>query len=180
MKAANPKSGKTGLIRSLLSFLGSATEPEPRPGEVKEPEPEERSGRRVLIVDDDAVVLKTTSHKLAAAGYEVVTAIDGSEAINAIGAAKPDLILLDLDFPPDVANGGRNGWDGFKLMSWLRGLRNTQGTRFIIITGSSDPVEAERRAMASGAAGFFQKPLDFRRLIALLDRELCPQAATTT
>jgi FixJ family two-component response regulator len=79
-----------------------------------------------------------------------------------------------------VANGGRNGWDGFKLMSWLRGLRNTQGTRFIIITGSCDPVEAERRAITSGASGFFQKPIDFRQLIALLDRELCPQGAATT
>src|ERR1041385_4351581 len=58
--------------------------------------------KKLLIIDDDAVVLKATSMRLQAAGYSVVTAIDGSSAIHALRKEKPDLILLDLSFPPDV------------------------------------------------------------------------------
>jgi hypothetical protein len=62
--------------------------------------------KKLLIIDDDAVVLKTTAMQLQAAGYAVVTASDGSSAIQAVRKEKPDLILLDLTFPPDVAHGG--------------------------------------------------------------------------
>ena len=166
---------KQGLLRTFWGLLRPSGGGDGESAEVWKPQPQQRSGKQILIVDDDPVILKTTSHKLNAAGYAVSTAVDGSEAINAVGCAKPDLILLDLDFPPDVANGGKPGWDGFRLMAWLRGLRNTQGTRFIIITGSCDPAEAERRALASGAAGFFSKPIDFRALMALVDSELFPK-----
>jgi CheY-like chemotaxis protein len=174
---------KRGLLRAVWGLLKASDDAVGEPAEVWKPQPQQRSGKQILIVDDDPVILKTTSHKLSAAGYAVSTAIDGSEAINAVGSAKPDLIILDLDFPPDVANGGKPGWDGFRLMTWLRGLRNTQGTRFIIITGNCDPVEAERRALASGAAGFFSKPINFPTLTKLIDSELFPkpsQAAATS
>jgi CheY-like chemotaxis protein len=166
---------KRSLFRTLWGLLSSSDGADAESVEGWEPQPRQRSGKRILIVDDDPVVLKTTSYRLSAAGYEVSTAVDGSEAINAVGSARPDLILLDLDFPPDVANGGKLGWDGFRLMTWLRGLRNTQGTRFIIITGSCDPAVAEKRALASGAAGFFSKPIDFRALTKLIDDELFPK-----
>jgi CheY-like chemotaxis protein len=166
---------KRGLLRAFWRLLRAPEDASGESVEAWKPQPKQRSGKQILIVDDDPVILKTTSHKLSAAGYAVSTAVDGSEAINVVGCAKPDLIILDLDFPPDVANGGKPGWDGFRLMTWLRGLRNTQGTRFIIITGSCDPAEAERRALASGAAGFFSKPINFPALTKLIDVELFPK-----
>ena len=57
------------------------------------------------------------------------------------------------------------------VINWLRGLQNAEGARFIIMTGSESP-EVERRALASGAVGFFHKPVDFDALLSLFDREL--------
>jgi len=61
------------------------------------------NGTKVLIVDDDAVILKTTAMKLEAQGYDVVLAKDASGAIRAARKERPDLILMDVSFPPDVA-----------------------------------------------------------------------------
>src|SRR5688572_6603246 len=69
-------------------------------------------GKKILIVDDDAVIIKTTSLKLKAQGYEVSSAMDASEAMTAVRQSRPDLILLDISFPPDVGI----DWDGFKII----------------------------------------------------------------
>ena len=124
-------------------------------------------GPTVLIIDDDEVMLAATSMRLSKSGCSVAVAKDGSEAIGAIGRQSPDFILLDLNFPPDVSNGGLVSWDGFRIMFWLRGLENAQRTRFIITTG--DPVPGcSARALASGAIGFFPKPIDHVKLLELL------------
>jgi two-component system sensor histidine kinase/response regulator len=127
--------------------------------------------KTILIIDDDAIILKTTSWKLEAAGYGVAVATDGPGAIGAINEEKPDLVLLDLDFPPDVAHGGMPAWDGFRLMFWLRSMSNIDASKFIIIT-SSDSDEFEKRALAAGAVGFFRKPLDYDKLLAVIENEL--------
>ena len=131
--------------------------------------------KKVLVVDDDAVIRMTTGSKFQKAGYQVRTAGDCSEAIAAVGENPPDIILVDLNFPPDVSNGGLVAWDGFRLMHWLRGLQNTGEARFIVISGS-DSTDSRRRAMASGAAAYFQKPLDHERLLTFLHVELESQA----
>jgi CheY-like chemotaxis protein len=127
--------------------------------------------KQILIVDDDPVILKTTSTRLEGAGYDVVTAEDGSEAISVVGQAKPDLILLDMYFPPDVPHGGIMAWDGLRLMSWLRSLENTATTRFIIISGGDSALLSER-SLRSGAAAFFPKPIDHGRLLEVIGKEL--------
>src|SRR5712664_2335809 len=127
-----------------------------------------RSGpKKILIVDDDPVILKTISSKLGYDGYSVVTAQDGSEAIGAVRDAKPDLIVLDINFPPDVGAGGRVTWDGFQIMSWLRGLNEANCIPFIIIT-SGDPALYRERSLASGATAFFQKPIQHDHLLRVI------------
>src|SRR5215472_3083637 len=74
--------------------------------------------KRILVVDDDPVILKTADMKLRAAGYDVRTVADCSEAIAAVAEYKPKLLLLDVNFPPEGLNGGTTAWDGFKLMGW--------------------------------------------------------------
>jgi CheY-like chemotaxis protein len=108
------------------------------------------------------------SLKLKAAGHRVLTAVDGSEAIAAIAVEKPDFVLIDINFPPDVPNGGMPAWDGFQLMLWLRSVMNTMGTRFITITASDSP-ELEMRARSCGAVAFFRKPIDHQRLLAVIE-----------
>jgi len=76
--------------------------------------------KRIMIVDDSIIVLKTLSMKLKASGYDVLAAEDGAVAVSTARRERPDLILLDLDFPPDVAHGGGVAWDGFLIMDWLK------------------------------------------------------------
>src|SRR5512136_2500361 len=117
------------------------------------------SRKKILVVDDNAVILKTISVKLAANGYNVVTAEDGGAAVSAVRREKPDLILLDISFPPDVAHGGGVAWDGFLIMNWLRRLEEGKNVPIIVITGG-DPAKCKDKALAAGATGFFRKPVN--------------------
>jgi CheY-like chemotaxis protein len=141
------------------------------PGPAEDGQPEHR--KSIVLVDDDPIILKTTSRKLDAAGYEVTTAADSAEALNAVAQGKPEFILLDINFPPDVANAGAPVWDGFRLMYWLKSLENTQGTRYIMISGSNSPAYWER-AQSAGAVAFFAKPIDHQRLLWVLQQEAAP------
>jgi CheY-like chemotaxis protein len=93
-------------------------------------------GKKILIVDDSVIILKALSAKLRANGYQVFTAVDGSEAVSTVRRERPNLILLDINFPPDVAHGGGVAWDGLLIMSWLRRMDEALNTPVIIITGS--------------------------------------------
>src|SRR5438874_6015269 len=75
--------------------------------------------KKILIVDDSTIILKALSMKLKLAGYAVLTAQDGAEAVSLARREQPNLILLDISFPPDVAHGGGVAWDGFLIMNWL-------------------------------------------------------------
>ena len=121
-------------------------------------------GKRVLIVDDDLVFLTATRSKLQSAGFHVRTAQEASEAIAALGEQPADAILMDLTFQPDVCNGGMGSWDGFQIMSWLRGSPAAKGARFIMVTNSNSASDRQR-AQKLGAVAYFQKPVDHDQLI---------------
>ena len=127
--------------------------------------------KRILVVDDDPVILKTAGMKIRAAGYDVRTVADCSEAIAAVGEFKPNLILLDVYFPPEGLNGGTTAWDGFRLMAWLQGLKSAERIRFIIIS-SDDPMKLEEHRLARLASAFFQKPLNYDCLLEAIATEL--------
>jgi CheY-like chemotaxis protein len=129
------------------------------------------SRKKVLIVDDNIVIVKTLSMKLTAQGYEVVTALDGGEAVSTARREKPDLILLDISFPPDVGHGGGVAWDGFLIMSWLQRLEEAKHIPIIVITGG-DPAKLKERALAAGAISFFRKPINPEELLAVMARTL--------
>ena len=120
--------------------------------------------KKILIVDDNEVVIKTITLKLQGAGYQVVGAMDGSEAVAAARRENPDLILLDISFPPDV---GSVEWDGFRIMEWFHRLDTAKKIPIIIITGSEDP-KAKERATNAGAVAFFQKPLEHDFLLKVV------------
>ncbi len=122
------------------------------------------SSKKILVVDDNAVVIKTISLKLQGAGYQVLTAMDGSGAVAAARQESPDLILLDLDFPADVQG---VPWDGFRIMEWLNRLDTLKKIPVIVITGMEDP-GAKQRAIQSGAVAYFQKPLEHDNLLKVI------------
>ena len=99
-------------------------------------------------------------------------------AVSAVRQEKPDLILLDLSFPPDVAHGGGVAWDGFLIMNWLQRLEEAKNIPIIVITGG-DPAKCKDRALAAGAADFFHKPIDNDELLAVIRQTLGEDAAET-
>src|SRR5258708_22526815 len=92
------------------------------------------SRKKILVVDDNVVIQKTLSMKLKIKGYDVLIAADGGEAVTAIRTQTPDLVLLDISFPPDVAHGGAAAWDGFLIMDWIRRIEGPAHVPLIILT----------------------------------------------
>ena len=125
--------------------------------------------KKILVVDDSLVVRKVLAMKLKANGYEILEAADGGTALGIVRTSKPDLMLLDLSFPPDVAHGGGAGWDGFHIMEWLKRMDEAKHMPIIIITAGS-PEEYKARSLAAGAADFFQKPVNDGELLVAVRR----------
>lgn len=119
--------------------------------------------RRILIVDDSLTVLKALGTSLRNAGYEIHTATDGSEALGTAGEIHPDLVIMDINFPTDVSQGGI-AWDGFRIIEWMRHTGSAGMAPAIIIT--VDDIEKHRaRALAAGAVAVFQKPISLPDLL---------------
>ncbi len=129
--------------------------------------------KKILVVDDNEIVIKTITLKLLGAGYQVITAMDGSEAVAMARKENPDLILLDISFPPDV---GGVPWDGFRIMEWFHRLDTSKKIPIIVITGSEEP-KTKERATAAGAVAFFQKPLEHDYLLKVVRATLGESAA---
>jgi DNA-binding response OmpR family regulator len=126
--------------------------------------------RKILIVDDNSVVLKAFEMKLKALGFKVFTAVDGSGAVSTARQERPDLIVLDINFPPEVGSTGLQ-WDGFNIMEWMRRFREVAEIPVIIIT-SGDPMKYKTRALAAGASAFFQKPINHEEFLIAVRRIL--------
>jgi CheY-like chemotaxis protein len=162
--------GRTGPARFIREFLSP-----PSRGKTPAPEPYRTqclaNGRKILIVDDDTVFLKALTLKLESQGYAVATAVDGADALGALRDENPNLVLLDIHFPPDIAHGGGVPWNGFLLMRWLRGIENL-GKVPILFTTGDDPGDYRDRARACGAAGLFHKSEEPEVLISMIERAL--------
>lgn len=127
---------------------------------------------KILVVDDSPVVVKALQVKLAASGFQVTTAADGGGALAAVRRDRPDLIVLDINFPPDVGHGGGIAWDGFLIMQWLGRIEEAKDIPIIVITG--DKSERFRdQAKKSGARAYFTKPVDPKALIETI-RQILP------
>lgn len=124
------------------------------------------SAKTILIADDSEFILKTLRIRLESAGYNVETAVDPSDAMAKVRLNKPDVIIMDVNFPPDVGFGGGGTWDGYRVLEWMK-LNHTLNTAIQIIITSEDVEKHEAHAQAAGVDGLFHKPVDAR---ALLDR----------
>jgi CheY-like chemotaxis protein len=120
--------------------------------------------KKILVVDDNEIVIRTITLKLQGAGYQVIAAMDGSEAVALARKESPDLILLDISFPADV---GGVPWDGFRIMEWFHRLDSARRIPIIVITGSEDP-KVKDRATGAGAVAFFQKPIEHDYLVKVV------------
>jgi DNA-binding response OmpR family regulator len=108
---------------------------------------------RILAVDDDPHVLRVVTNILRSAGYEVETAVDGAEALEAVARTRPDLILLDALMPVK---------DGFAVLEELRA--DPAAPPVVGLTAISDH-EAFARFLTSGASAYVCKPVSMHQLL---------------
>ena len=120
--------------------------------------------KKILIVDDNEVILKTLAFKLKASEYDVLTAVDGSQAVGAVRRQRPDLVILDINFPPEVSG---VPWDGFQIIQWLRRIEEGRSVPIIVISGG-EAAQYKERSLAAGAIAFFEKPVREEELLAAI------------
>jgi len=116
--------------------------------------------KRILVVEDEGLILKMLTGILQASGYEVLTARDGAEGLSRARAEQPDLILLDVMMPK---------LDGFKVARLLKSDRNYSHIPIIILTAKAGASDAEL-ARQAGADCYLVKPVDADVLIEHVHR----------
>lgn len=114
---------------------------------------------RILVVDDDRLVLATLTHGLAQAGYDVLDADNGDDAILIARGQKPELALLDIRM---------EGKSGFDVAEYLRDVCRIP---FMFLSAFSDEgTLAQVRAL--GAMAYMTKPLDIGQIVPAVDAAL--------
>jgi CheY-like chemotaxis protein len=117
-------------------------------------------GVRVLVVDDDAMIVLLLKLNLELEGHEVLTAADGPGALHAAFEHRPDVVLLDVVLA---------GVDGLEVCRRLRADPLTQTTPVVFLTGLAQATDMER-GVAAGCDAYVTKPFDPLDLVALVER----------
>lgn len=123
--------------------------------------------KKILAVDDSPSMRQMLRLTLRAAGYEVVEATDGDEALEYARQHGVDLVLTDVNMPR---------MDGITLVAHLRTLPAYQLTPLLLLTTESSP-ERKLRGKQAGATGWMVKPFKPEQLLATLEQLLVKQAA---
>ena len=113
--------------------------------------------RKLLVVDDDADIVRSTKLRLKNAGYEVLTANDGESCFNIAQSVHPDAILLDVRMP---------GEDGLDTLLRLQSQPSTRDIPVVMLSGS---VLDEVRSLDLGARFFLKKPCASDRLLSAIE-----------
>ena len=113
---------------------------------------------RLLLADDDPRLVHIVAMYLGMEGYEVVTALDGEQALRHVMSETFDAVILDVMMP---------GADGISVCRAMRQQPNTQHTPVLIFTALSSVSDAERARLA-GATHMITKPFSLPGLGAVL------------
>jgi CheY-like chemotaxis protein len=129
--------------------------------------------RKILVIDDDPIIQRTVYFALRDKGFLVLMSGTISDALVLIHQQKPELVLLDLNFPADSSDLGVSLSDGLAALKWLQRTEYARNIPIIIISGAN--AEASRpQALAAGAVAYFPKPIDKEQLqttiLAILGR----------
>jgi response regulator NasT len=111
---------------------------------------------KILVVDDDRLVLATVAHGLAQAGYEVIDADNGDDAILLARAQRPDLALLDIRM---------EGKTGFDVAEYLRAYTHTP---FMFLSAFNDEATVAK-VKELGALAYLVKPLDVGQIVPTVE-----------
>ncbi|HEX4938607.1 MAG TPA: response regulator [Candidatus Kapabacteria bacterium] len=117
---------------------------------------------KILAVDDSASMRQMVSFTLQGAGYEVVEACDGQEALNKAKLGQVDLVLSDVNMPV---------MDGISLIKNLRSLPNYKFTPILMLTTES-AADKKSEGKAAGATGWIVKPFNPDQLLNTIKKVL--------
>jgi two-component system, OmpR family, response regulator VicR len=140
----NPKStirNRTNLAQSLTQF--------------KHPK-----SMKILVIDDQPMILKTLHHRLEKAGFDIAAAIDGKQAMSLFDSEKPDLVIVDLLLP--FAG-------GFEILNFIREQRKSQIPVMVLSTIGLEKTIVE--AFALGADDYITKPFRPSEIVARVKRK---------
>src|SRR4051794_37255358 len=105
---------------------------------------------KVLIVDDQAMMLKLMAYPLEQEGYTIVTAMTGVEALQKIQSEQPDLVILDVMLPDT---------NGIEVTKRIRQVLHLTDLPIIILSGQTE-LAAKIQGLESGADEYVTKPVD--------------------
>ena len=118
--------------------------------------------KTILVVDDSPNEMKLMQAALSGQGYNIVTAIDGEQAILQAVQHKPDLILLDVILPKK---------NGYQVCRYLKTTPELQQSKVILVTSKNQPSD-KFWGMKQGADDYLVKPWIETDLLALVQRTL--------
>jgi DNA-binding response OmpR family regulator len=113
-------------------------------------------GSKILVVDDEAVLLETIAYNLEQAGYQVITSADGASALEAARREKPDLMILDLMLPVI---------DGLEVCRQLRRDDETSDMLIMMLTARGEEID-KVVGLEVGADDYVTKPFGKHELLA--------------
>lgn len=121
-----------------------------------------RTKRRVLVVDDEKDLVDLISYNLTRAGYDVLTAYEGKDALELAQRETPDLIVLDLMLP---------GLDGTEVARRLKGDPRTAGIAIVMLTAKGEETDVVV-GLTIGADDYVTKPFSMKILLARINTVL--------
>ena len=125
--------------------------------------------RTVLVADDDEDILQLVSFRLERAGYTVVTAADGQQALAAARQHQPDLAVLDVMMP---------GLNGYEVTRQLRADPATAAIPVILLTARVQEADVSR-GFEAGADDYLRKPFSPQELRSRVQAILARRSSVT-
>ncbi len=116
--------------------------------------------KKILVVDDERHIVRLVEVNLTRAGYDVVTAYDGVEALEQFAKEKPDMLVLDVMMPR---------MDGFEVLKKLQSDPASKGVPIIMLTAKAQDADIFR-GWSSGVSSYLTKPFNPRELLTFVER----------
>lgn len=116
--------------------------------------------RKILVVDDERHIVRLVEVNLQRAGYDVVTAYDGVEALEKVTSEKPDMLVLDVMMPRK---------DGFEVLQDLQANPATATIPVIMLTAKAQDADIFK-GWQSGVSSYLTKPFNPRELLTFVER----------